>query len=89
MWSAIFAFAEEHIKVTDVISSILVFSVGIVGLFTPFILGPLIENYAFILVEFQSAYLIASILLFVVIVTIIKSPISSRTLIINENSPLI
>lgn len=72
VFPAIFAFAEQYIKVNDKISTILIFSSASLALFTPFILGPLLENNSFILLEFEIVFFSASVLLFVVILFVIK-----------------
>ncbi|CAG2172181.1 unnamed protein product, partial [Oppiella nova] len=70
VFPAIFAFAEQYIKVNDKISTVLVFSSASLALFTPFILGPFLENNAFILIEYEIVFFTASVLLFVVILFI-------------------
>ncbi|XP_054163819.1 major facilitator superfamily domain-containing protein 4B-like [Oppia nitens] len=77
VFPAIFAFAEQYIKVNDTISTILIFSSASLTLFTPFILGPFLENSSFILLEFEIVFFSASVLLFVVILFVIK-PIDNQ-----------
>ena len=72
VFPAIFAFAEQNIKINDKISTILIFSSASLALFTPFILGPLLENNSFILLEFEIVFFSASVLMFAVILFVIK-----------------
>ena len=78
VFPAIFAFAEEYIKINDKISTILIFSSASLNLFTPFILGPLLENNSFILLEFEIVFFSSAVILFVVILFVIK-PVQTST----------
>ena len=72
VFPAIFAFAEQYIKINDKISTILIFSSASLTLVTPFILGPLLENNTFILLEFEIVFFSASVILFTIILFVIK-----------------
>ena len=72
LWSTYFSLAEQYIKLTDKITSVLLFTSQLFPVITPFFIGPLIEEYpqTFLYLEFNS--LVVIIILFITIQLIIR-----------------
>ncbi|CAG2175392.1 unnamed protein product [Oppiella nova] len=76
MYPAIIALTAKHCKLTDTVSTVMVFSNGTVSAITPFILGPIIENYSYVFIELEIVYLIISTFVFLVIITVTNKPVT-------------
>jgi fucose permease len=71
MWPAIFAFAEEYIKLTNVIGTIFCFASGIFPIISPFVLGD-IQDHPIVFIFVEIFYLSLSLLLFIIMLFIAK-----------------
>ncbi|XP_054166829.1 sodium-dependent glucose transporter 1A-like [Oppia nitens] len=79
MYSAIIALTAMHCKMTDTVSTLMVFTNGVVSALTPYILGPIIETNPFSFILLELIYLIISILLFLMITIITRKPVNRST----------
>ncbi|CAG2103941.1 unnamed protein product [Medioppia subpectinata] len=73
MYSAIIGLTARHCALTDTVSTVMVFTNGIVSAITPFILGPLIETNPFAFIELELVYLVISAALFLAILSFTRT----------------
>lgn len=67
LWPAWFSFTEKYLKLTDQVSSCFSFLFGVTSLIIPFVLGQLFEKYPVVLLIMEIAFLVISLVLFIVV----------------------
>ncbi|XP_054163362.1 sodium-dependent glucose transporter 1-like, partial [Oppia nitens] len=71
MWALMYSFMDQYIVITERISSILIFAVGILSATSPLLLGPYIQDEPIVLVYFSAACIAISVLSYITILYLI------------------
>ena len=72
MFAGIFSYTEEHMTVTNELSTVFILIRALFTLVTPIIIGLYIEDYSMIFIITKAVFLIASIILFAIFIFMIN-----------------